>query len=183
MEMNLYKIRDSVQEMKNSCLQNYVIAGLDSYLVGGEGFGKVRLFENARDHQDSITPHSHRFDFTCLVLKGTVTNRVWTECKEEHGDQFAVSTLKYTGEVGVHEKKLDELSFWRYDDFAYSAGHIYSMKHDEVHSIIFGKGCQVLFFEGPDKSDESIILEPYVNNTLIPTYRKESYMFNPVVEE
>ena len=36
-------------------------------LVGG-GYGKVRLFEASRRQQSGVTPHSHRFDFTCLCF-------------------------------------------------------------------------------------------------------------------
>ena len=77
-----------LQDMKSDRVANYVIAGLDSYMLNS---GKVRLFENKRDHNDAITPHSHRFDFVCLVLAGKVVNSLWEECSESDGDFFEVS--------------------------------------------------------------------------------------------
>jgi len=55
---------------------------------------------------------------------------------------------------------------------------MYSMRHDEIHSIVFGRGSQVLFFEGPEKTDKSTILEPVVKGLVIPTYENRDYMFN-----
>ena len=64
---NLNKLIEILQDMKTSKVANYVIAGLDSYMLEN---GNIRMFENSRKHQDMITPHSHRFDFVCLVLSG-----------------------------------------------------------------------------------------------------------------
>lgn len=163
-----------LNEMKSDRIANYVIAGLDSHLLEN---GKIRLFENSRDHQDSITPHSHRFDFSCLVIRGSVLNRVWSECDEDSGDYFQSSTLDYSGEIGDHEVTAE--GRWRYDycDTCYMEGDVYSMKSDEIHSIQFSKAAIVLFFEGPQKSSASKIIEPVVNGVLIPTYEKKSYMF------
>jgi len=53
-------LAEHLEKMRSDTVENYVIAGLDSHLLNN---GCVRLFTNERDHQDSITPHSHRFDF------------------------------------------------------------------------------------------------------------------------
>jgi len=169
-------IENILTQMKGETVSNYVIAGLDSHLIA---HGKIRYFENARDHQDQITPHSHRFDFTCLVVAGQVANKVWAECGEFDGDLFESSTLQYMGEIGEHTTKREGRNFWRYSTFKYRIGQCYSMKADEVHSIQFGKGAKVLFFEGPEISDTSLIIEPVVNGEVIRTYRKLEYMFRP----
>lgn len=163
-----------LDQIKTNKLSNYVIAGLDSYLIAN---GKVRLFENSRDHQDSITPHTHRFDFTCLVLEGTVTNRIWYQSQYIGADEFLKSTIEYSGEVGQHKITPNAIGTYTYRDTKYSAGETYSMKAEQFHSIFFSRGAKVLFFEGEDKSTSSEILEPVVNGQIIATCENKDYMF------
>lgn len=163
-----------IQEMKSSKVSNYAIAGLDSYLLEN---GKMRIFECSRNHQDQITPHSHRFDFACLVLKGTVINKIWTECDEKQGDLFELSRLFYSGIIGSHSKEPDGRSWYNFRSKVYNAGDVYSMKAEELHSINFSKDSVVLFFEGCQDLDESYIIEPVVNDQVIPTYENKPYMF------
>jgi len=169
-----------MDEMKHNQVGNYVIAGLDSYMIGGDNKGCVRFFENSRNQQDAITPHSHRFNFTCLVVKGWVRNRIWSATTEEDSDFFEVSELYYGGEIGSHDKQFIERSFWKYSDKEFAQREVYSMKASEVHSIIFSKGAKVLFFEGPSVSEKSIILEPVVRGEVIPTFVKPEWMFQPI---
>lgn len=165
-----------VDKMKSHRISNYVIAGLDSYLLGEER-GMVRLFENSRDHQDSITPHSHRFNFTCLVIAGRVTNRIWEECNEEEGDFFESSRLDYSGEVGSHIKTPEGRGWWKCEDHYYGTGETYSMDADQVHSIKFSRGAKVIFFQEEDMLKSSLIIEPVVNGEVVQTYKKLDYMF------
>lgn len=171
---DLEKITDIVDRMKTSRLANYVIAGLDSYLLEN---GRIRLFENSRDHQDQITPHTHRFDFVCLVLEGYVTNKVWEKGVDGEGDLFEQSELIYKGEPGSHALESVGRGWWEYSEYEFCAGEIYSMKADEVHSIKFSRGAKVLFFEGPDISNTSSIIEPVVDGKVIRTYENKPYMF------
>tara|TARA_R110000851_G_scaffold70863_1_gene157974 strand:+ start:129 stop:650 length:522 start_codon:yes stop_codon:yes gene_type:complete len=168
------KLINALDAMKSSKVENYVIAGLDSYLLEN---GNVRLFKNSRNHQDSITPHSHRFDFTCLVLQGFVVNHVWNSCAEPDGDLFESSKLIYSGDMGDHAKSRDGRDYYNFDSTRYEAGDTYSMLAEQLHSINFSKGAIVLFFEGEQKSDESYIIEPVVSGSLIPTYESKKYMF------
>lgn len=168
------KILEIIKQMETSRVSNYVIAGLDSYLLEN---GKVRIFENSRSHQDQITPHSHRFDFACLVLEGFVINKIWTECHSDSGDFFEESKITYGGEIGNHEKKGGVRSFYSFERQKYTKGQTYSMLSSEIHSIEFSKGAVVLFFEGPEISNESLIIEPFVNGEVIPTYENRDYMF------
>ena len=67
-----------LKAMANSRLGNYAgIPGLSSSLLGGPKHGRVRLFDCSRAHEESIVPHSHRFDVLCLVLRGAVENHLW----------------------------------------------------------------------------------------------------------
>jgi len=163
-----------LEAMKSDTLYNYVIAGLDSSLLNN---GKVRYFENSRRHQDQITPHSHRFDFVCLVLTGQVVNRLWNPLQSGRGDLFQVSQLNYTGEVGHHKVTTLRQESYSYNDCVYVEGEVYSMQSDEIHSIIFSPGAKVLFFEGPTIANTSVILEPVVRGRVIKTYEKRDYMF------
>jgi hypothetical protein len=171
---------EALLRMKHSPVKNYVIPGLTSSLIGNpSSAGTIRLFECSRDHQESITPHSHRFSFQCWVLRGSVRNRIWTELEypDTDGDQFCASSLEYSGEFGKYEKKDEHLGRWRYEDALYRAGECYSMRSDEVHSIFFSRGAIILFFEGPTESNKSVILEPYVDGAVVPTFKVEPWMF------
>lgn len=163
--------------MAHSPVRNYAIPGLSSSLIGSPSpCGTVRLFECSRDHQEPITPHSHRFDFQCWVLQGSVRNRIWRRNPID-GDWFRESTLRYGGGMGKYELEEGQANRWAYVDHVHAAGECYSMLADEVHSIYFERNTKVLFFEGPTKNDSSLILEPWVGGEVIPTFKVESWMF------
>lgn len=162
-----------LQQMKSDTVTNYVIAGLDSSLITK---GCVRLFENSRNHLDSITPHSHRFDFVCLVLEGWVENTLWEET-DLRADEFQLSTLIYKGTIGEHTKIANNVDRFMSTTTRYDKGEYYSMGSSQIHSIQFSRGAKVLFFEGPEKSKESVIIEPFVGGQVIPTFENKPYMF------
>lgn len=178
--MNRHPLPVFLQRMKHSTIQNYGgIPGLSSSLLAGiSEHGVVRLMECSREHQEPIIPHSHRFGFHCMVLEGEVRNVIW---KREHGwgaDQYITSILKYTGAPGRYEKIVGtEPHGWACVSRVYVAGQEYSMSANEVHSIFFSKGAVVLFFEGPNESESSILLEPFVNGERVPTFKIEPWMF------
>lgn len=171
---------DSLLAMAHSPVSNYVIPGLTSYLIGERSErGTVRLFHCSREHQEAITPHSHRFDFQCVVLRGSVRNRLWHRAAAYHqsADLFQASSLVYQGAMGNYTKEPGEIAMWTYADHYYNAGECYSMRADEVHSIYFSRDALVLFFEGPAASDRSIVLEPHVDGEAIPTMETRPWMF------
>lgn len=167
----------AVQEMKHSPIRNYAIPGLTSWLIGtpDPAHGCVRLFDSERQHVEPISPHSHRFDFTALVLEGQVTNRVWTT--NEDGDLWEALEIIYEGEPGKYRQQRGLDGRWFFKDALYKPGSCYHMKAGEVHSIYFGRGAKVLMFEGPNVSDRSIVLQPMANNTLVPTFEVRPWMF------
>ena len=141
--------KKTLLRMAHSPVKNYVVPGLTSSLIGGVSEnGCVRLFESERDQQETITPHSHRFDFQCIVLSGTVINRIWTRKWEAgEGDWFSESIISYNGDIGSHLKKRVEnhRCQWSYKDNSYKQGECYSMTSNQVHSIWFTKGRGVVF--------------------------------------
>lgn len=167
-----------LQTMKHSPVRNYGgIPGLTSWLIGSPGpSGLVRLMECSRDHQEPIVPHSHRFDFHCCVLDGQVRNLIWTK-QPIHGDEFQISELVYGGKIGEYRRNKGFIERWAISSSTYRVGSEYSMKADEVHSIFFSRGAVVLFFEGPTVSETSIILEPFVDGEVVPTFKVEPWMF------
>jgi hypothetical protein len=173
-------LREAVSRMTHDEVRNYALPGLTSELVGGGEYGKVRLFRSDRQTQHHITPHSHRFNFACLVLAGSVTNQTYRKVRphtDEVGDQFIRSKLQAAG-MGEYtvtpEAKPDD---WLIEERTYEVGSVYTMTADQVHSIRFSKGACVLFFEGKQVRDESFILEPYCNGKRIPTFKVEEWMF------
>jgi len=169
---------DILEKMKTNTVSNYVIAGLDSSLLNN---GKVRYFESSRNHQDQVTPHSHRFDFTCLVVAGSVVNKTWIDAPEDDGDFFEESKLIYSGDIGSHTAHREGRGWWKFREEAYVSGECYNMQADQIHSIDFSRGAKVLFFEGPEISKSSRIIEPIVRGEVIRTYEKRDYMFKEIV--
>ncbi len=167
----------AIKQMMRGRLRNYIIPGLDSYLLGGEEHGVVRLFHSARDYAGPITPHSHRFDFTCVVLEGKVENRIWTQGAPGHGDEFQKSELLYLGTPGKYDHSVVKRDFYVSESVEYHSGEWYSMRSSQIHSIAFSADALVVFFEGPQTTDVSYYIEPVVDGRVIRTLVKEDWMF------
>ena len=166
-----------LRTMMHSPVRNYVVPGLTSWLIGEPSpKGTMRFFECSRDHQENITPHSHRFDFQCWVLAGRVRNKVWTP-SYGGGDYFTRTNLIYGGAVGQYEKVRIGVCGWGFTETDYAKDDWYSMEAKEVHSIEFSKGAEVLFFEGPAIAGQSMILEPWVDGEDVPTFEVKPWMF------
>ena len=164
--------------MVNSKVTNYVWPGMESSLLGGEGFGTVRLFENTREQHTDITPHSHRYNFVCIVLRGQVTNKIWRERLDAVGDEYSQQDLVYNGEIGSHSRSTRSIvSNWGYTSSVYDAGDTYSMDYEQIHSIKFSRNALVLFLEGPSVTNTSQILQPVINDEVVPTFKVEPWMF------
>lgn len=172
---------DIINDMKHSTLRNYIVPGLSSSLVGdGGSHGKVRVFDAGRETKEFITPHSHRFDFTCLVLRGVVQNTLFTLGGRVCEKWCLSSVDQVCGADGLlNYKHVRETahSLWSSETLTYSMGDVYHMDSDEIHSIAFARGAMVLFFEGPPKTFRSVMLEPWENGRVVPTFRTEKWMF------
>lgn len=169
-----------IDQMSHSELRNYILPGLSSFLIGGEGHGKVRLFRASRQQHAHITPHSHRFDFQCIVLRGQATNTIWRQVGAVHGaSSMVASQLHFNGRPGEYTTTQRETpQYYHPSSETYSpVAPFYSMRHDEIHSIIFSQDAVVLFLEGPDQTDTTTILEPWVHGQRIPTFKVEPWMF------
>lgn len=172
-------IRAALGDMAHSPVRNYATPGLSSFLIGGAvGAGKVRLFKSDRHTRHWITPHSHRFNFTCLVLRGSVENIIFRRAYSE-GDLYCVGILApIDGGLGGYD--LSRATVWtRFTEHPtiYKAGETYSMRAEEIHSIRFSAGAEVLFFEGPELMRTSMILEPWSNDAVVPTFETAAWMF------
>jgi hypothetical protein len=169
---------DIIKQMKHSPLLNYAgVPGLTSWLIGSGENGMVRLLECSRDHFEPVTPHSHRFDFVCEVLAGCVTNVLWKESDDTSIDQYMVTELTYSGKPGEYTRGDHYPAFYRPIETRYAAGETYSMLHDQIHSIFFKRGTSVLFWEGPTISETSLVLEPFIEGDVVPTFEVKDWMF------
>lgn len=168
-----------IETMKHSPSHNYVIPGLTSWLIGtpNKEHGCIRMFTMSRDHEEPILPHSHRFDFRCLVLRGSVRNRVWHEASPSLGDLYEISDVSYEGVLGKHIKTTLLRGHFAKTECTYGEGQEYSMKSEEFHSIFFSRNSAVLFFEGPNRLVSSRILEPVAGSETIPLFKTEPWMF------
>lgn len=170
---------DQLRKMAHSPIRNYIVPGLTSWLIGGKSeAGCVRMFECERSHEEAITPHSHRFDFHCLVVQGAVRNVLWKREYSLNGDLYARRPITFGGEPGVYEHgPAPEVNRYKRIETRYAAGQQYGMTHDEVHSIFFERNTIVLFFEGPSITDETFVLEPYCDSAVVPTFEVRPWMF------
>ena len=177
---------NTIRSMKHSPIDNYAgIPGLTSWLIGAgikANHGGTRLFACDRTHQESIVPHSHRYDLHCIVLFGSVANITWKHCVATQGDRFMKSVLACSG-MG-HYKTADEgTGFYRPERKEYKEGDEYLIDHKEIHSIFFSRGTEVLVFESAPRSNQSFILEPHVNDETIRTFQVQPWAFQPRKED
>ncbi len=148
-EDNMDRLASILHTMQYSPVRNYATPGLTSWLVGGANKGKVRLFHSTVNTQEWITPHSHRFDFTCLVLAGNVTNILFAQSNSfaSSVDCYAEGTLSSpVGGLGAYHFSPGETGecYYSYSK-TYHPGDTYTMRFSEIHSIRFSRGAEVLF--------------------------------------
>lgn len=172
----------TLQAQAHSPVRNYVIPGLTSWLLGEKrADGSVtRMFEMTREQQECIAPHSHRFDFTATVLRGSVVNRIWHSGirNDNRGcDEYSATLATYCGEIGSYKKEKLPNRWLAFDDCVFEAENTYKMRAEEIHSIFFSRDTLVLLEEGPPKSDSSIYLEPVCYGEVVPTFKVEPWMF------
>jgi hypothetical protein len=169
----------AVKAMANSPVRQYVLPGLTSELVGGDGHGRVRLLTSDRHTRDWVTPHSHRFDFTCLVLAGSVENIVMERGYGQACNAYARGTVRpRDGGMGQYEiARTEDTAWYAEKTTTYGVGETYSMRASEIHSIRFSRGAKVLFFEGPDVVEESVFLEPVCDGKVVQTFETRPWMF------
>ena len=168
-----------IEEFLHSRVDNYAgIPGLTSWMIGtSPNGGKIRMFHSHRDHDEFITPHSHRFDFECLVVEGEVENIIFEWVTDPEYDMYVVSEMEYS-DMGVYTKtQHKEPKRFRKHKTHYTKGERYSMFASDIHAIKFSRGAKVLFFESPQKNTSNVILEPYVHGECIPTFKVEDWMF------
>jgi hypothetical protein len=166
-----------IESMLTLPVHNYIVPGLTSWLIGENPVTseKVRAFTCSVNQQIGITPHNHRYDFQCQVLRGQVINTIWIE--DSNGDEFVETRIKYGNEVGTYERQETKISKYIANPEVYFPGDWYGLDHDEIHSITFSKGAFVLFFEGKTLTNHSIMLEPYINGRHIPLGKVQDWMF------
>ena len=162
---------EALRELSHSTLHNYILSGLDSHLLGAT----TRVFVNTRESTGVITPHSHRFDFQCLVLRGEVVNTIFEGGGA--GDEYQLTETEYLGEPGKYSTLKTERATYLPKATAYQTGDWYGMTSEEIHSIRFSRDAVVLFIEGAQVTNKSAYIEPYVRGETIPTMKTEPWMF------
>lgn len=173
----------SILYMKRNPLQNYIVPGLTSWLLADlKEKGMIRLFEMERHQEMAIAPHSHRFDFDCIVLAGSVVNTLWRPSYNiKNGDEFQITSLEYMGQPGQYKETRGGIMNYTPLVQEHKEGDKYGMRFDEIHSIKFSRGAKVLFFEGPSKTTHTTLLDPYVNGQRVPQSAIQPWMFHKTV--
>lgn len=155
-----------IESMRHDLIPNYISPGLNSWLIS-----QVRLFENTRKQGFFITPHSHRFDFACYVLRGSVRNTIYTPGS---GDKYLVS------EYFVQDRSTKPRNEGLYAALTtqYNADSWYYMQYQWLHSIEFSTDALILFMEGAKKTEVSYILEPIVSGRALKTFSVDDWMYH-----
>jgi hypothetical protein len=172
----------------HSPIQNYIVPGLKSYMIGNEGpNGCIRLFVASREQLVAIAPHNHRYDLVSRVLQGRVLNRIWTAytgaLRDPAADYYVARKLTYKGAPGQYDTEDGDTALYTSSTRIYSASGEnsqtaqYSMSHKDIHSIQFSKDAAVLVMQGPDVSASSIVLLPKVDGETCDTAKTEPWMF------
>lgn len=183
--LNNTDLQDFFGEIGTGRIDNYILPGLSSVMLSGhfDAIASVRMFENTRNQQGFITPHSHRFSLACCVLRGEVHNSIYSEATSTTAvgidlDEFEASNLKYMGMPGFYDPEPpSRAGKWRKYTEKYAVGQWYFMRHDAIHSIDFSPDARVLVIEGPDVTDTTVVLQPVVNGKVVPTFKVEDWMF------
>lgn len=161
-----------LDSMKSSPLLNYAgLPGLGSWLINN---GLVRMFDCERNTREFLTPHSHKYDFTCLVIEGKVTNTLFWCDGDTEGDTEWFVPGKLTGPAygpGNIWERGEAPQPYHVCQRTYGPGSVYSMAHSEIHSIAFEAGTRVLFLEGPQRQPSVTVLEPWAYGRVVPTFR------------
>lgn len=172
-------------KLAHSPIKNYIVPGLTSYLIGNEGpNGCIRLFVSSRMQHVHIAPHSHRYDFVSRVIQGQAVNRTWVqaEASDYSADIYMARKLTYKGSPGAYDTADIAVGLYTSSSKSYRAEQDsqYSMSHKEIHSIVFGKDAAVLIMQGPEITDSSIMLLPFVEGEVCNTAKVEPWMFKRV---
>lgn len=182
------KVMDVISQMadESTLLENYVLPGLTSTLLPK---GRLRMFTSSRYTEEFINPHSHRFDFACLVLRGQVWNTIYKPVPSltPAANPWAVWEVSpVNGGLGEYSRQLfSNYSFYETQTSCHLAGQVYSMLDRDIHSIRFSRDAAVLFIEGPERKSYSHVLEP-LNGfpdkvDTIPTFKTQPWMFQKAV--
>lgn len=174
---DLFRVREFLNNHSgHSRLQNYVSPGLTSDLVE---LGNVRMFTNTRPQEQFITPHSHRFNFAACVLRGEVENTVYSfdDPTGNKAAKYQASILVYGDEPGKYEIQDGFSKYYSQRTKTYKLGDWYFMNYRDIHSIKFSHDAQVLMLEGKSITRRTTILQPVVNDQVVPTFRVEPWMF------
>lgn len=181
------KLIKTLHASKHSPIDNYAgIPGLTSWLVGAglaPNRGGTRMFTCSREHHENITPHSHRYELHCIVLKGTVTNITWELCQAHNGDPYMKSELSYRGRPGDYKSVDRGQDFYRPVHQEYAEGEEYIISTFSIHSIYFSRDAEVLVFESAPKRATSFILEPVAQGEIIRTFQIPQWAFQQRKEE
>lgn len=163
-----------INSIKHSKIPNYILPGVDSYLLHGD----IRILESCRDTREFVTPHSHRRNLHCTVIQGEVLNVEYQKTGSPSAATWYCSTLRYLskGEYQVIPTPEPETYYETYK--RYSAGDSYTLLAQNIHSISFKKGTVLMLQESGEPTPSSVILEPAGSDgQRIPTFHVAPWMF------
>lgn len=106
-----------------------------------------------------------------------MTNTLFTP--DPNCDPYLASRLRpWDGGLGKYEQvPEDKPRRFLATPTTFHEGQVYSIRCSQIHSIRFTRAAHVLFFEGPQLADESIVLEPWAHGKRVPSFKVESWMF------
>ena len=164
-----------IKPLLKSKIPNYVLPGLESYLV--DGHPECRVFHATRVAFSAPIPHSHRSDLRCLVLKGCAVHHVFTP--DEKGDLYSTRKMRYNGRPGNYQDDIivEYAAPLGSKTDAYLEGDSYSLTYDQIHTVTFSRDSYILIEEGEHKTEWTQYLLPVVDGRVIGEMTVEPWMF------
>lgn len=164
-------------------INNYIVPGVSSHMLTETAVGgKIRMFKASRTQMQYVTPHSHRFNLTSIVLRGWVRNTIFhhkhdmQKADHKHCETFLETEMVYN-KLGQYKSAGSSEQEYIAETNTYEKGQMYSMAYHMIHSIEFSKDAEVLIIESPDKANGNRILEPIVNGKVIEIMEVKDWMF------
>lgn len=134
----------------------------------GLGFIQIKIDEKRRLHfyHSELPPfvdqpHNHRYDFTSMVLKGSLKNVIWVKTDNPNGEPCVHRYDSCTSDDSIVLPETKETRRLIFNEFSTSKGSSYSLRKEMFHQVIVEQYPTItLLTRGPKEYEFASILEP-----------------------
>lgn len=126
---------DFYNSLKKQCIEPYFF---------GLGFIQCKISSSERYHfySEELKPiidseeeiHNHRYDFISTILKGTITNKIYTFKKKDSGN-YNLTKESCNPNIILSDNEVIYGDIQLFSEEKYDKGQSYMMKHEQFHTI------------------------------------------------